>query len=448
MSVGNKRPTGGQRDISRRTVIKGAAAGSALAASGLFTPAISQGRTKLNVFTLQRAPLQMEAYAKMVASFEAAHPDIEVDMLPVSQTDLWPKLAASYAGGDVPDLVLQVTAENIVSLYGQGLLEPLTDVVKEIGEDDFEESARNLYFDKGEYFAVPASNNCVSLLWYRTDLLDQAGLAPPKTWSDFIAMAKALTGNGMYGASMPYGQAAMANSITWTLIYEAGGLVIAPDMSVVFNDEPTYKMLEFMKEIHEYVPPGANRYDFFDVLNAYVMGTAASCMYTGRAIVNVNTENPAIADSIACTPFPIPTGGVPWWSGAFEGIVMPKAGKNYEAAKQFAAWNFKPEEYIAFINATPGHQIPTLKSILNSQAYRSDPLLQKYPEALQTTIDTLAKANATCKPFDDFPLILKAGEIQGSGIFAETLQRVVIGGETPQKAAAWGQDRIARLMRT
>ena len=246
---------------------------------------------------------------------------------------------------------------------------------------------------------------------------------------------------------MPYGQAAMANSIAWTLIYQAGGYVIAPDMSVAFNSDATVAMLEFMKEIHQYVPPGANRYDFVDVLNAYVTGSAATCMYTGRAIGNVNAQNPKIADQVSCVPFPIRDGGKAWWSGAFEAIVMPKAAKNKEAAKLFAAWNFKQEEYVGFLNATPGHQIPELRSVMNSQSYRSHPLLEKYKHELDVTIDTLIKAHATCKPEDNFPVILKAGQVQNSGVFAETIQKVVIEGQSPKTAAAWGQDRIADIMK-
>lgn len=435
-----------KRMIGRRSVMK---AGAALAVAPLTSSYVhAQKPSKLNIFTLQSQPLQLKAYARMVASFQAANPGVEVSILPISQTDLWAKLAASYAGGDVPDLVLQMTAENVVSMYGQGLLDPLDDVIKNVGESDFEPAALNLYRDKGQYFAVPASNNCVSLLWYRKDLLAEAGIAPPKTWTQYLAMAKALTKNGKFGTSLPFGRTAMTNSITWTLIYEAGGYVIAPDMSVVFNSDKTVQVLEFLKEMHQYVPPGANRFDFVDVLNAYVSGTSASCMYTGRTIVNVNTQNPAIADQIACVPFPIPEGGKPWWSGAFEAIIMPKAGKNKEMARRFAAWNFKKDEYIAFLNATPGHQIPMLKSVLGSEEYRADPMLKKYPDALNTTIDTLSKAHAASKPEDDFPLILRAGEIQGSNIFSETIQRVVIEKQAPKAAAAWGQDRIAQLMKS
>ena len=431
----------------RRSLLKAAGAAAALSLAGRIPGVEAQTRVTLRAMTLQRAPLQIKAYEAMVKGFEAVNPNIKVEVLPVSQTDLWPKLAAAYAGGDVPDLVMQITSENAVSLYGQGLLQPVDDVVRAIGEADFEPAAQKLFKDKGSYFAVPASNNCVSLLWYRKDLLGEAGLAPPQTWEQLVNVARRLTKGDKYGASLPYGKTAMTNSITWTLIYQAGGRVIAPDNSVVFNSDATVAVLEFLKEMHPFMPPGVNRYDFSDVLNAYVQGTSATCMYTGRAIVNVNNENPSIADHISCVPFPLRSLDRPWWSGAFESLIVPKAAKNAAAAKLFAAWNFKIDPYIEFINATPGHQIPMLKSVLASPAYLGHPLLVKYRKELDVTIDTLSKAHATAKPDDGSPLIVKAGEIQSSGIFAETIQRVVIEREAPRQAAAWGQDRIARLMR-
>lgn len=433
--------SGWHRAVTRRTLLHTAGA------TGLAATAGAQAHITLRVMTLQRAPGQLQAYEAMVRGFEAANPGIRVSILPVSQTDLWPKLAAAYAGGDVPDLVLQITSENAVSLYGQGLVLPMDDVVRAIGEEDIEPAARNLFKDRGSYFAAPASNNCVSLLWYRTDLLQEAGLTPPRTWSEMINVARRLTRNGVYGASLPYGKTAMTNSITWTLIYQAGGRVIAPDGSVVFNSDATVAMLEFMKEMHQFCPPGANRYDFFDVLNAYVTGQSATCMYTGRAIGNVNAENPSLADKISVVPFPLQSLDRPWWSGAFECIVIPKAARNVEAARKFAAWNFKKDTYIDFINATPGHQIPMLRSISSSPEYLGHPLLVKYRKELDISIDTLSRAHATCKPSDTDPLITKAGEIQGSGIFADTIQRVVIEGMSPRRAAAMGQDRLARLMR-
>ena len=60
--------------------------------------------------------------------------------------------------------------------------------------------------------------------------------------------------------------------------------------------------------------------------------------------------------------------------------------------------------------------------------------------------DVSSKGAPPAKPFPDFPLISKAGDIQGSGIFAEIVQRVVINNESAKSAVAWGHDQIAKIM--
>ena len=40
-------------------------------------------------------------------------------------------------------------------------------------------------------------------VWYRKSVLKEAGIAPPKTWSELKAAAKALTKDGMYGIGLP-----------------------------------------------------------------------------------------------------------------------------------------------------------------------------------------------------------------------------------------------------
>src|SRR5918994_1708081 len=102
--------------VTRRTALAvlGGAAVAVLPSVRVF----AQQPTRLRVMTLQSAPAQLQAYAEIVAAFEAA-----------------------YAGNDVPDLIMQLTAAPIFSLQGEGLIQPMTDVVREIGEADFDENA-------------------------------------------------------------------------------------------------------------------------------------------------------------------------------------------------------------------------------------------------------------------------------------------------------------------
>ena len=438
------------RAVGRRTALKSVGGVAALvagvAATAHWKRAFAQSQKTVQVWTPQYSPEQQVAWKFIVGSFEAAHPGIKVAVAPVSSNDIWPKLTAAFGGGQVPDIIDKIVAPTALSLYDQGLLDPVDDVIDAVGRDDFQKNALDIYTDKGHQFACAFGNNSLNL-WYRKDLLGEEGLEVPKYWDEFAAMSKALTKNGNFGTALPYGKTHMTNTIMWTFVYQAGGLVIGPDNSVVFNTPETWSALEFLKEMNQYVPPGASRYSWGEVLNAYVTGVSASTMYTGRAIVNVNTQNPSIADAISAAPYPYRREGRPWWTAVFEAITIPKGGKNLAEAKMFAAWCYRPAEYIKFLHSAPGHQIPVLKSIGASDAFLSHPLLQKYKAELATMIEVLGQAHSPSKPTDDSPFITKAGDIQGSGVFAEVIQKVVIGGESAKAAAAWGHDEIARIMK-
>jgi multiple sugar transport system substrate-binding protein len=238
----------------------------------------------------------------------------------------------------------------------------------------------------------------------------------------------------------------MTSDVMWAFIYQSGGRVVAPDGTPALNSPETAAALEFLKEMHEYVPTGANNYDFGDVINAYVSGVAATTMYTGRVFANVANQNPAIADQVSVAPYPHRKDGIAWYGNDFEGHVIPKNAKNVEAAKRFAQFTFQKEQYIKFLHTAPRHQNPPQKSVRESQEFLSHPLLVKYKPELATLFDILSKSNCAAKPFANEPFIAKAGEIGGANVLSEMLQRVVVNGESPADAAAWGHDQVGKIL--
>src|SRR5262249_16831551 len=50
----------------------------------------------------------------------------------------------------------------------------------------------------GKVYTIPLDGD-FQMVYYRTDLLKQANMAPPKTWDDYIAIAKAFQGKDLDG---------------------------------------------------------------------------------------------------------------------------------------------------------------------------------------------------------------------------------------------------------
>ncbi len=86
---------------------------------------------------------------------------------------------------------------------------PLTDIVKEQGIDDF--GPMSLWKYKNEYYFYPYDYNFVST-FYRKDWLEEAGLQPAKTWSEFLTIAKKFTKDGHFGL---FHSLSMADPTNW-----------------------------------------------------------------------------------------------------------------------------------------------------------------------------------------------------------------------------------------
>ena len=87
-------------------------------------------------------------------------------------------------------------------------------------------------------------------------------------------------------------------------IHLAGGQVFTPDLEVALDSDETRNALDFYKSMRELCPPGATNYSWGESLTAFVSGATATGIYTGRALINVNEQNPPIADHVTCATYP------------------------------------------------------------------------------------------------------------------------------------------------
>ncbi len=445
---------GSRLALSRRQAVKGLTAlgGAVLggAAMGGIGRARAQGVKTLRVWTTQGAPLQREAYKVIIAAFEAENPNIKIALEFVSDNDAWSKLGAAFAGGDVPDVVQHLSSVFTGSLFQRGLLEPVTDVVEKVGENDFSDAARDVYRDpKGGYFATVIGTAVLSTFWYRKDLLAAEGLTAPKYFDEWLKVAKATTKGGRYGASLPYSGRGFTNFLVDYTIQASGGWLVAPDLSVTANSPAVIAALEFLKEMRPYAPPGANNYSFDESLGGFVSGAAATSIYTGRVLTNVSEKNPAIEPHIEALPYPYRRdGGRPFATNSFASQFIPKGSKNVDEAKLFAAFQYRPDMYVKFLHSAPGHLLPVLTSIGNSPDYLNHPLLARHKAAVAVMVDEASWGGAPVKPSKEHALILKSGDIFGANVMANALQRIVVDGATPAATAAWLQDEVAKIMKS
>ncbi|MFT4028521.1 MAG: ABC transporter substrate-binding protein [Protaetiibacter sp.] len=145
---------------------------------------------------------QAERIAAMQVIIDAftAESGIEVELVPIDETELPQLVAAAALAGDLPDVIGSVTLSQLRELQTQELLDTdiAADVVADLGADTFSETALSLTADGDTQLGVP-SDAWSELIIYRTDRLEAAGVAAPETNADMLDAAAAMTADGAYG---------------------------------------------------------------------------------------------------------------------------------------------------------------------------------------------------------------------------------------------------------
>lgn len=434
---------------SRRTVLKGLTAAGVAGTATLAAPAIVRAQTKVQFWTTQRGPTQVPVYEAIWKAFEEANPGVEVTVQYTTEEEYLPKLTAAQAGDILPNLVSHLPPEFAMSLNERDLLAPMNPVMDAIGADKFGANSRELLYDaeKDIYPAISIVNSTTTgTLWIRTDLLEKAGLAAPTNWEEYLAVAEATTGRGIFGNVYPFGKTSMGDKLFLQTIWQGGGTVFNPDLSLAFNSEENARTLEFVAEVIKYSPPASATYAYTETINAFVQGRTAMAPYSGRVLTNVTTNNPRIADSISCIGWPIKAGGREVYNGDFQSLVVPAGTPDLEMSYKMAEWLFKPENYISFLHSVPTHNLPNLSYIANNPEYANNELMKKYSKEAATMVELTNKARSFMKETPDQKINYKAGAIYNSRILVETVHDVVIGGIAPADALARAEVKIAEVM--
>jgi multiple sugar transport system substrate-binding protein len=130
---------------------------------------------------------------KAVAAWNTANPNIQVKLSrQAGGNDIVTKVLTANKAGNPPDLV-QVEYQSLPTLVSN-------DVLADIGDDAAQAKSK---FAEGLWQQVTLGTDAVyaipqdagpMMLYYRTDLFEQYGLAVPKTWEEFAGAARTLRG--------------------------------------------------------------------------------------------------------------------------------------------------------------------------------------------------------------------------------------------------------------
>jgi N,N'-diacetylchitobiose transport system substrate-binding protein len=180
-------------------------------------------------------------------TFEADHPGSTLTIEEQSWTGLVDKLTTNLSGSDSPDVV-EVGNTQAAAFTSAGAFLPLTDVYEEIGGDDLLPGFVEAGTFDGTFYAAPYYSGA-RLVFYKKDLLANAGLSVPTTLDEYVSNGVALAeaNPGVSGIYFP-GQD-WYNALPY--IWEAGGEIAEQDGDTWASSFSSPESVEGLKQVQE-----------------------------------------------------------------------------------------------------------------------------------------------------------------------------------------------------
>jgi len=319
---------------------------------------------------------ELEVQRRLVARFNREHPHIRVKLLSVFGS--YQKVTIAFAGGDTPDVLSAVWADQLAGYAMRGALTPLDDYLDESGRKASEWAPgvwRMLQYE-GHTYALAATTNS-TFIAYNKDIFRRSGISSrPKTIAELDVVARKCTKYGPDGRFIRYGFRP-SGLAAWAYVF--GGTWYDPETGRVTANNP--KNVEALKWIASY----GSSYDIrkmqsFEstfgsietVSGPFFVGKTAMWMtgeWSGRFV-----DRYAKGLNWGYFPLPYPPGGRPRAMSLGGSVfAIPSACRHKKEAWEFLNWICGPEAVSEFCYGIGN--IPPLKAVAASPRFRKDPLL-------------------------------------------------------------------------
>lgn len=293
----------------------------------------------------------------LTADFNAQYPDITLEWVTLEENVLRQRVTQDVAtrGGQF-DVMTIGTYE--VPIWGaNGWLVTLNDLPEGWDADDLLPAIRGGLTVDGELYAAPFYGES-SMVMYRTDLMEAAGLEMPEapTWDFIRDAAAAMTDGDVYGICLR-GKAGWGENMAFltAMSNSFGARWFDEDWNAQFDSEAWANTLNFYNDLMtNYGPPGAANNGFNENLTLFQQGRCGmwiDATVAASFVTNPNDSN--VADSVGFALAPDnglgKRGNWLWaWS-----LAVPAGSQQTDAAKAFIAWATS-KDYTALVAENEG----------------------------------------------------------------------------------------------
>jgi raffinose/stachyose/melibiose transport system substrate-binding protein len=224
------------------------------AAAATTAPATtSGGAVTLDLWMLH--PEWKDAMAKVVTTFQSAHPGITLNVMPQQSSTYQDQVQTALNAGTGPDLFQSQTRPKLDIQANAG---QLLDLTGKLDTSAWTQVAKDAHTINGKVWAVPGGKYTVGIA-YHIPVFEKAGIKDePKTWADMTDAFDRLKGTGI----IPYAIEAKEGGLTYFNYIGLGSSVLGLDGFNAVNagskkltDDDMVKVISQMMDWSKYYQP-------------------------------------------------------------------------------------------------------------------------------------------------------------------------------------------------
>ncbi len=399
-----------------RATLLALVAAAAVTAATLAATATAKSQATTITFWQTMNDQETVTLKSLVSQFEAANPDIKIDMVTVPFSSHGQKFTTAAQAGQGPDVMRADTAPDVQGWAAQGLLTDLTSMISASDKADFVQAAFKGAQYNGKAYAVPQTVDALAL-FYNKALLKKAGLTkPPATMAQLTQYCQKL-GNGK-GVALR-GDSYWIQPWIWGT---GGGLVNMSKKQILIASKKSIAGWSAYNALFQNqcaFPDKDFSNDYGNVMTAFKNGQVAMIVNGPWSTADVLSgpqfkKNPSNFQ-VAVLPPGAGGQGSPIGGASF---VISRNSQHADEAYKFISWLTAPAQQAVF--ATKNNLLPSRVSTYKLPAVKSNRLIVSFLAQLQKGTD-------------------RSAGTQGAQLYTDwtpAMQAMLSGDKTPAQAAA------------
>ena len=372
-------------------------------------------------FTVAEYSSKTGPYFEQVArDFEAANPDISINVEVVPWDTLLQRLTTDVAGGSAPDISI-IGTRWLLDFASQGIAEPMDSYLTPEFKGTFIDTFMAPSVIDGQIMGLPVAASARAMM-VNMDLYKQAGVTPPTNWDEFYAASQAIAALPDAFAFGLQGKEIETDAYFYYSLWTHGGDILKGDGTSGLDTPEALEAVELYKRMIDegLTQPSPTNYTREDVFNLFKQGQVGTIFTFPMLIPQIKEEAPDLDYAI----LPFPEGSAKATYGVTDTLMMFADSDVKDAAWKFIEFAYQ-DQYREQFDLGEGF-LPVTKNVAALDYFTADPDVAGFAAGL---------------PYAHFaPTIANWEEI--ADVTVRTLQKIYLDDVEP---AAGLQDAAAQI---